>query len=229
MKKNIISRFKKERLQLGKLFQHGDNLTICGNTIALLMKVTCGQDKDAKQDYLEEGCFQQKDDCIQCYTTRFKDKEKIAGFRSPHNSPNNIVYLENVHSEMIQKYFPKLGNNIIIINGIGTDVQFRLNGQDLDTDSLYATNQEDIVLLAKKAYHEYPTIINGIKQDNESKYSNTMESYAKMDNTIAAQQYAIGYASNIAQLALSYYYHGGGQSQELEDVFKYVRCLLKSQ
>lgn len=227
MKKNIISRFKKERLQLGKLFQHGDNLTICGNPIALLMKVTCGQDKDAKQDYLEEGCFQQKDDCIQCYTTRFKDKEKIAGFRSPHNSPNNIVYLENVHSEMIQKYFPKLGNNIIIINGIGTDVQFRLNGQDLDTDGIYATNQKDIVLLAKKAYHEYPTIINGIKQDNESKYSNTMESYAKMDNTIAAQQYAIGYASNIAQLALSYYYHGGGQSQELEDVF--IICSVLAQ
>ena len=80
-------------MQLGKLFQYGDNLTICGNPIALLMKVTCGQDEESRKDYLEEGCFQQKDDCIQCYTTRFEDGEMLAGFRSPHNSPNNIVYL----------------------------------------------------------------------------------------------------------------------------------------
>ena len=226
-KTDIISRFKKERLQLGKLFQYGDNLTICGNPIALLMKVTCGQDEESKKDYLEEGCFQQKDDCIQCYTTRFEDGEMLAGFRSPHNSPNNIVYLENVYSDAIKTYFPNLGNNIIIINGIGTDVQCRLNGQDLDTDGIYATNQKDIVSLAKKAYNEYPTIINGIKPDGASEYKNDMKSYARMDNDISAQQYAIGYSSNIAQLALSYYYDGGSQSQDLEDVF--IICSVLAQ
>ena len=219
-KNDIISRFKKERLQLGKLMQYGDNLTICGNPIALLMKV-CGQ------DYLGEGCFEQKEGCIQCYTTRFENGEYIAGFRSPHNSPNNIVYLENVHSKIIQKYFPNLGNNVIIINGIGTDVQSRLNGQDLDTDAIYATNQQDIVALAKKAYNEYPTIINGIEKLGTSEYTKSMESYAKMDNDISAAQYAIGYSSNIAQLALSYYYDGGSKNQELEDVF--IICSVLAQ
>ena len=219
-KTDIISRFKKERLQLGKLFQYGDNLTICGNPIALLMKV-CGQ------DYMNEGCFEQKEYCIQCYTTRFLDGEKIAGFRSPHNSPNNIVYLENVYSDAIQTYFPKLGNNVIIINGIETDVQSRLNGQDLDTDAIYATNQKDIVGLAKVAYRDYPTIINGIKPNGASEYTKSMESYAKMDNEISAAQYAIGYSSNIAQLALSYYYDGGSKSQELEDVF--ITCSVLAQ
>lgn len=211
-KTDIISRFKKERLQLGKLLQYGDNLTICGNPIALLMKVS-------GQDFMKEGCFEQKEDCIQCYTTRFKDGEMLAGFRSPHNSPNNIIYLENIYPDAIQKYFPKLGDNVIVINGIGTDVQSRLNGQDLDTDGIYSTNQEDIVELAKKAYKEYPTIINGIKQIGTSEYTKSMESYAKMDNDISATQYAIGYSSNLAQLALSYYYHDGGKSQELEDIF----------
>lgn len=219
-KTDIISRFKKERLQLGKLLQHGDNLTICGNPIALLMKV-CGQ------DYMSEGCFEQKEDCIQCYTTRFQEGEYIAGFRSPHNSPNNIIYLENVHSDKIQKYFPELGNNVVVINGIGTDVQSRLNGQDLDTDSIYATNQPDIVALARKAYNEYPTIINGIKPYGTSEYKKSMESYAKMDNDISAAQYAIGYSSNIAQLALSYYYDSGSTSQELEDVF--IICSVLAQ
>lgn len=224
---DIISRFKKERLQLGKLFQYGDNLTICGNPVALLMKVTCGQMKDSPKDYLDEGCFKQKDDCIQCYTTRFENGEKIAGFRSPHNSPNNIIYLENVYPSAIQKYFPKLGDNVIVINGIGTDVQSRLNGQDLDTDSIYATNQADIVALAKKAYKEYPTIINGIKQIGTSEYKKDMESYARMDNDISAAQYAIGYSSNIAQLALSYYYDGEYKDQELEDVF--IICSVLAQ
>lgn len=219
-KKDIISRFKNERLRLGKLLQYGDNLTICGNPIALLMKVT-------GENFLEESCFKQKETVIQCYTTRFKNGEKLAGFRSPHNSPNNIVYLENVYPDSIEKYFPNLGNNVIVINGIGTDVQFRLNGQDLDTDAIYATNQSDVVALAEKAYYTYPTIINGIKPVGVSEYNKSMESYAKMDNEIFASQYAIGTSSNKAQLALSYYFDRGENNTNLEDVF--IICSVLAQ
>ncbi|WP_275443828.1 hypothetical protein [Petralouisia muris] len=216
----IISRFKNGRLKLGKLLQYGDNLTICGNIIALLMKVT-------GQNFLEEPCFKQIGNGIQCYTTRFKDGERLAGFRSPHNAPNNIVHLVNTYSQEIQRYFPKLGNNVIVINGIGTDVQSRLNGQDLDTDSVYVTNQSDIVNIAEQAYLNYPTIINDIELNGSSEYKKDMESYAKMDSKISSSQYAIGEASNIAQLALSYYYDGGSKSKELEDVF--IICSVLAQ
>lgn len=219
-KSNIISKFKKERLKLGKLLQYGDNLTICGNPIALLMKVT-------GQDFRNEDCFETCDNGIQCYTARFKDGEKIAGFRSPHNSPNNIVQLINVYPKSIRTYFKDLGNNVIIINGIGTDVQSRLNGQDLDTDSIYATNQPDIVKIAEYAYENYPTIINDIPLENNSIYSKDMESYAEMDNKISSAQFAIGRASNIAQLALSYYYDRNSESKELEDVF--IMCSVIAQ
>jgi len=219
-KTDIISRFKKERLQLGKLLQYGDNLTICGNPIALLMKVT-------GQDFLKEPCFKPIEEGIQCYSSRFKDGEKLAGFRSPHNSPNNIVYLENVYSDSIKRYFSHLGSNVIIINGIYTDVQQRLNGQDLDSDAAYVTNQKDIVELAKMAYKEYPTIINGISVLENSEYKKSMESYARMDSNISSSQYAIGWSSNIAQLALSYYYHDGGKNQELENVF--IICSVLAQ
>ena len=167
------------------------------------------------------------DNGIQCYTTRFKDGERLAGFRSPHNSPNNIVHLVNTYSEEVQKYFPKLGNNVIIINGIGTDVQSRLNGQDLDTDAIYTTNQPDIVNIAEEAYLKYPTIINDIGLKGNSEYKKDMESYAEMDSKISSSQYAIGEASNIAQLALSYYYDGGSKSKELEDVF--IICSVLAQ
>ncbi|MDE6435847.1 MAG: hypothetical protein K2L07_16700 [Lachnospiraceae bacterium] len=216
----IISKFKSERLKLGKLLQYGDNLTICGNPVALLMKVT-------GQDFLQESCFKQIDNGIQCYTTRFDDGERLAGFRSPHNSPNNIVHLVNTYSEEIERYFPKLGNNVIIINGIGTDVQSRLNGQDLDTDSIYTTNQPDIVDIAEEAYLKYPTIINDIGLIGSSEYKKDMKSYAEMDSKISSSQYAIGEASNIAQLALSYYYDGGNKSEELEDAF--IICSVLAQ
>lgn len=221
VKKNcIINEFKNRRLKGGKLLQYGDNLTICGNPIALLMKVT-------GQDFLKEPCFKKIDTGIECYTTRFSSGEKLAGFRSPHNSPNNIICLINVSSAEIQKYFPQLGDNIIIINGIGTDVQSRLNGQDLDTDAIYTTNQPDIVKLAEVAYMNYPTIINDIGLTGKSEYGKDMCSYAQMDSKISASQFAIGHASNIAQLALSYYYNSGGKDRDLEDTF--IICSVLAQ
>lgn len=219
-KKAKINELKDQRLKLGKLFQYGDNLVICGNPVAMLMAVT-------GKGYINENCFRQFDDRIQCCTSRFREGEMLAGFRSPHNSPNNIVYLENVYPDKVRKYFPDLGNNVIIINGIGTDVQSRLNGQDLDTDSVYTTNQKDIVALAKKAYAECPTIINGIKQDGNSEYDKGMLSYSKMDAKISSAQYDIGLASNIAQLALSYWFDGGCNDRELEDVF--IICSVLAQ
>lgn len=223
-KSDILSKFKRKRLMLGKLLQEGDNLTICGNPISLLMMVT-------GQDYLNEGCFKSRRDGIGCYTTRFNDGECLAGFRSPHNSPNNIVYLINKYSEPIQTYFPKLGDNIIIINGIGSDVQERMNSQDLDSDSCYVTNQTDVVNLAKKAYMEYSTIVNEIPLTGASAYSKDIESYATMDNKIASGQDDVGSSSNIAQLALSYYYdaiyHTGEQNKDLRDIF--VICSVLAQ
>ncbi len=215
-----INQLKDQRIKLGKLFQYGDNLTICGNPIAMLMKVT-------KQNYLDENCFIQADDRIQCYTTRFAEGERLAGFRSPHNSPNNIVYLENVYPQAIKQYFPDLGDHVIIINGIQTDIQSRLNGQDLDTDSIFTTNQEHIVALAKKAYLNCPTIINGIESEEVSRYDKSMLSYSQMDSTISAAQYHIGSASNLAQLALSYWFDGGCLNTELEDIF--IICSVLAQ
>lgn len=223
-KSDILCKFKRKRLMMGKLLQEGDNLTICGNPISLLMLVT-------GQDYSQENCFVSRRDGIECYTTRFADGECLAGFRSPHNSPNNIVHLINRYSEPIQTYFPKLGDNVIIINGIRTNVQERMNSQDLDSDSCYVTNQPDIVELARKAYTEYPTIVNEIPLTGSSVYRKDMTSYALMDNKIAAGQDDVGSSSNVAQLALSYYYdlmhNTEEQNKELRDVF--VICSVLAQ
>lgn len=220
-KKNAkINELKDRRIKLGKLFQDGDNLTICGNPVAMLMKVV-------GEDPVEEGCFKQFEGKIQCSTTRFAEGETLAGFRSPHNAPNNIIYMENVYPKSIMRYFPNLGNNVIIINGIGTDVQSRLNGQDLDSDSIFVTNQRNIVSLAQKAYLTCPTIVSRIDSSVSKQFDTSMKSYSKMDAGIASSQYNIGLASNIAQLALSYWFDGGCKNQELEDIF--VICSVLAQ
>lgn len=222
-KAKIISKLKK-KMMLGKLLQEGDNLTLCSNPIALLLKAI---DKSPMEDH----CFEAKKDVIQCYTARFKDGESLAGFRSPHNSPNNIVYLKNTYPEELIEYFPNLGRNVIVINSIGTDIQMRANGCDWDSDVLYVTNQEQIVEAAKVAYAKYPTIVNNIPLEGASTYKNDPESYALMDSKISSAQMSIGYASNLAQMALSYYYdkyyRTNVKSPELEDIF--VICSVLAQ
>lgn len=211
-KKKDINKLKDTSFKLGRLPQEGDNLTVMGNPIALLMKAV-------GENPLEENIFQIEEDAIECYTARFKDRENLAAFRSPHNSPNNILHLHNVCSDEIKKYFPNLGQNVIIINLIGTDAQARGNGFDMDTDAFYVTSQRDLTELARKAYMEYPTIINEVGEKDANGYHFKLEDYAEMDSKIADAQISIGTSTDTAQLALSYYYDGGMKDKDLEACF----------
>ena len=67
------------------------------------------------------------------------------------------------------------------------------------------TNQQDIVRCAKTAFTNYRTIVNALKESGIF-YNNTLEDYAKMDNNLSKSRLGIGWSSNLAQLALSYYY-----------------------
>lgn len=202
----------KEQFQEGRLPQNAENLTIMDNPIALMMKAV-------GENPLDEGCFELVQDGVQCYAPRFCEGERLAAFRSPHNSPNNIIHLYNVYPAKLSKYFPNIGQNVIIFNAIKTDTQARLSGHDVDSDFVYVTNHKDLSDLARKAYTEYPTIVNDIGEDGENSYGFAPENYANMDSKIADAQEAIGISTDTAQLALSYYYDGGMASKELEDCF----------
>lgn len=210
-KKRNVNKLKSD-FKKGKLFQPGDNLTIMDNPVALLMKAV-------GENPLEEGCFEVMKDGVQCYTPRFCEGERLAAFRSPHNSPNNIIHLYNVYPDKLIKYFPNIGQNVIVFNAIKTDTQARLSGHDCDSDFVYVTDQKDLADLARIAYTDYPTIINEIEEIGESEYHFTLDDYAKMDNKIASAQIAIGTSTDTAQLALSYYFDGNMENKELEDCF----------
>jgi len=214
-KKKDLTKLKAE-FKEGRLLQSGDNMTIMDNPVALL-RYAVGDPEPLKED-----CFEIIDDGVQCYTTRFADGASLAAFRSPHNSPNNIIHLRNIYAEPIRKYFPNIGDNVIVFNAIGTDTQPRLSGHDVDSDFVLVTDQRDMAELAAYAYKNYPTIINDVKEvdssNSDSKknaYHLEMEDYARMDNKISDAQAAIGISTDTAQLALSHYFHGGMKDKNL--------------
>lgn len=182
----------------GKIIQNADNLVIVGSPYAMLLYGATGnpdiidEDNTFKTEYL----------ATQCYTTRFNDDEYLAEFRSPFNGKYNLGYLHNVYDERFKKYF-KFCDQIIAVNMNGTDFQDKNNGSDMDSDSIYTTNQPDIVEHARKCQELYPTIVNNIPKDSNV-YNNTMDDFATLDNKLAASQLDIGESSNLAQLAQTY-------------------------
>lgn len=203
-KKEIIRKYVKN-FRSGRIIQNGDNLTIVGNPYEMLLAST-------GKDITVGSCFEIEDSTIQCYTERFEWGAYLAEFRSPFNSKNNMGYLHNVFCAYIYKYF-NLGQNVIAVNMLGTDFQDRNNGSDMDSDSIYTTDQKDIVQYAKYCYMNYPTIVNNIPKEKTS-YINEIDNYAKIDNNLASAQLAIGESSNLAQIALSYSYNFSEQKYQ---------------
>ena len=196
-KQNIINAYVLN-LKNGHSIQNADNLTIVGSPYAMLL-YSVGEDPETDPTIVpEEGT-------IQCYSERFADGEYIAAFRSPHNSRNNLGYLHNVRHPLMKKYF-RLGGYCIAVNLNHTDFQPRLNGCDQDSDSIYTTNQAEIVEHARLCYKNYPTIVNNIPKDTNV-YNYDMKDFARVDNGLAASQLAIGESSNLAQICLTYTYN----------------------
>ena len=196
-KKQIINGYV-TNMKSGKLIQNADNLVIVGNPFGMLMH-TVGMNPE------DDPTFSVEDGAIQCYTSRFGDGEYLAGFRSPHNSRDNILSLHNRYHEYYNRYFV-FCDQIIAVNLVHTDLQDRANGSDQDSDMLYVTSHSCIVDHAKRCYKEYPTIVNNIPKSTKQ-YDNTLENYAVIDNTLAGSQLMIGMSSNLAQLCLSYSYN----------------------
>lgn len=193
-KKKIIDTYI-QKVKTGKLIQEADNLTIVGSPYAMLLH-SVGENVE------KDDTFNQEYGTIQCFTERFENDSFLSGFRSPHNSFNNVGYFHNVYNDKFFKYFD-LGKNIVAINMIGTDVQDRLNGCDMDSDFAYFTDNSYIVSHARYCYLNYKTIVNNVPKE-KNKYTNSMEDYALIDNNLSASRLAIGISSNLAQLCLTY-------------------------
>lgn len=204
------------RLRKGKITVPGDNLTICGNPYALLLY-------SVGEDFTKDPTLNHEAGAIQCFTERFSDQAYLAAFRSPHNSPNNLILLHNRYSRDMRDYFP-FGPGIVAVNCIRSDIQDRGNGLDFDSDFFFVTDHPSIVSAAKVCYQNFPTVVNRLKESGVT-YENTPAEYARMDNKFARSQRAIGESSNLAQLAMTYYWTH--PARELYDNFIILSVLAQ--
>lgn len=76
---------------------------------------------------------------------------------------------------------------------------------DEDSDFFLVTNNSTFVKYAKICYEEYPTIVNKLEESGLT-YKNTPLEYSRMDNKFSLSKRGIGESSNLAQLALTYYW-----------------------
>ncbi len=186
------------QVRSGKVLEKGDNLVIVGSPYAMLLH-SVGEDPETDDTFAVEK------DSIQCFTERFDEGEYLAAFRSPFNGRGNMGALHNIRHPKLDRYF-SLGEQIIAVNLVHTDFQARNNGSDQDSDTIYCTNHPQIAEFARYCYTHYPTIVNNIPMETNH-YDNTLENFAKIDNTLAKAQRNIGESSNLAQLCLTYTYN----------------------
>lgn len=192
----------------GKVLCSGDNLTIVGSPYIMLLhaigKVSV-VDGILDENYQDET-LPISDDYISVYAPLFEAGEYLASFRNPHNSPNNIGYNRNYKHPLMEKYF-KFNNNIMAVNMIRTEEQDLKNGEDQDSDFCYVTNTRIAVLSGQRVFRnkEFPCIVNDIKKD-ERPWENNIKSLIDIDNALAKSKYDIGLSSNLAQLAMSWYW-----------------------
>jgi hypothetical protein len=227
-KSKTLSEYK-EILREGKILVEGDNLTVCGNPMVLLYHAVeqVPYTKDAKgkcildDEYRDETLPVLKEG-ISVYIRAFPDKTELASLRNPHNSFANIGYNINHRHELMETYF-NFSNNIMAINCIKTDEQDKKNSEDFDSDFNMVTCNK-ITVQASKNAQKYNTIVNDIPESGK-KYRNTMTDIKNIDATLATGKYNIGLSSNLAQLALSWYWNN--PTQELEDIVSIASVLAQ--
>ncbi|WP_413381253.1 hypothetical protein [Alkalihalobacillus sp. 1P02AB] len=214
-----ISNYK-TKVKGGRLLLQGDYCTVCSNPYELLLSVVDQFDNESHT--LQDN---------QVYTTLYEFNEKYIVARNPHNSMNNYFEVENVYNELLERYFNfKETPNIIVINSIRNNILSRLNGMDMDSDTLLVLKDTYMQSAVNHTLSNriYPVILNKIKSEpnpTEFNYSNI----AEIDLKTEKSQSWIGETTNVAQYQVSLFWDvkmneddGDSKDEKLEQIQKNI-------
>ena len=150
-----IANLRKGRIKV----EGSDYAVLFGNPIEMLQYATYGEIKE--RPLIDK----------QIYCSKYKNGEKLAGFRDPHITMGNVLVVKNVKKEEFEAYF-NLSENIVISNAYDNDIMDRLQGQDYDSDTLLLCSDPILVKAAEACQNDnFRVPINGIKAENkERKY-----------------------------------------------------------
>lgn len=115
--KNDLIRSFTRNLKQGHVLLKGNYSTLLGNGIEML-QASIGEFHG--ESVIGYGNI---------HSTKFDYGKTILGSRSPHITMSNILLVNNIDNEDINKYF-NMTNEIVYVNAIGENIQQRLNGAD---------------------------------------------------------------------------------------------------
>ncbi|WP_270599534.1 hypothetical protein [Clostridium baratii] len=182
-RRNYIAAYIKE-LRKGKIKIFADYCVAFGNPLELLYSTI---DKfNGEPIALKEW---------KIYSSRFKDGEKVTGFRNPHISVSNIGQHMNRKINDFEKYF-NCTPNIVFFNAIGVPILSMYNGEDYDSDSNLLTSNSIIVKACERINKDFKIPKNDISAI-KVKREFTEENMAEVDHIIS--QNLIGQVVNTSQ------------------------------
>ena len=210
----------KEKIKKGKILVSGTYATLFGNGAELLLSLT-------KDGYKEKIM---KDNTI--YSKKFKDKELIAGARSPHITMGNILLRTNdLENDFINTYFPNLSEEIVCVNAIGENIQQMLNGCDYDSDTILLTNDSVIVDAARKEENKFLVPVSNIDELNDDDIDELNDDDSEkltrrlvnLDHT--SSNNSIGEIVNKSQKLNSHLWDEANKNHKIDDIYKDI-CKL---
>lgn len=207
----------RRRMEDGKILtRDSDYCILFGNPYEMLQASANGLDSEdgfAKSSIMYNEEHDKKNQ-FEVYTPKYDSKKELFGFRSPHICEGNCALLINTyHSEY--KWF-NLTDNVITVSfwGYGAFLSPKLNGADVDSDSILVGDNPIILKNVIKAQSK-PIPINGLTPQ-AVKLSFTEENLSETDCRLANDY--IGRICNLAQNLQSYYWHicNSGTSEQKE-------------
>ena len=200
---DLIKSFIKN-LRCGHVLVRGNYSTLCGNPIEML-KMSIGQ---------FDGSSIIERDTVHC--EMFESGKELLGSRSPHVTIGNILVTRNVIRPEIARYMNPT-NEIVYVNSIQENLLERLSGADFDSDTMLLTDNEILVMAAKRNYDNFPVPTKLVESAKRNRRYTNRE---KADLDIKTSVNKIGEIINLSQELNSILWDRINKGASIDDVME---------
>lgn len=200
---DLIKSFIKN-LRCGHVLVRGNYSTLCGNPIEML-KMSIGQ---------FDGSSIIEKNTVHC--EMFESGKELLGSRSPHVTIGNILVTRNVIRPEIARYMNPT-NEIVYVNSIQENLLERLSGADFDSDTMLLTDNEILVMAAKRNYENFPVPTKLVESAMRNRRYTNRE---KADLDIKTSVNKIGEIINLSQELNSILWDRINKGASIDDVME---------
>lgn len=192
-KNNMLGTDYKDLLKQGRYkLENSDYCVVCSNPFEMIQHA-CGI-KQHEWIRIHKG--------REAYCKYFPPDKDLIATRSPHIYSGNVICLHNTYHEWFDRYM-RLSDNIVVTNSIESDIMYRANGMDFDSDTLLLSSNEILVEKARYCEEKFPTPICMVEPKSKERYYR-MEDFIDCDKAIANAK--IGEIVDLSQFLESYYF-----------------------